>query len=293
MSNLIDCVYNANDKINVKLNGTGDQVKLITLNDIPSVVELYRSVFAELTKANCGKFIHNMTPEDIEEILSKDDSALVGYFKDGKHLAGTVYAKPFDKESPFFQTPSYEGDKTTYCLGGLIVNPMFRGNGVVSKITSVALDGVKEYAKKEESVCGAGIEVSCENFGSLRALGSVKDEEQNPIFNFAGIHYLQKPETKDNDLTILGYTSFEQDKETGLLLPEVTLDGSQSKAFSKLTDAMEEIGEQSQGIEVKEVDGHNIVTFASYIDAPINDVIKYDPNYSATYPPQLDLDMEK
>ncbi len=290
MSNLIDCVYNANDKINIKLSGTGDQVKLITLDDIPSVVELYRSVYSELTQANCDKFIHNMEAEDIEELLATKDSALVGYFKEGKHLAGTLYAKPFSKNSPFFQTPSFEGDKTTYAIGGLVVNPLYRGNGVVSKIATAAVEGVKEYAQTDKSICGAGIEVSCENFGSLRALGAVKDEQQNNVFNFTGIHYLANPETKDNDLTVLGYTSFEKDETTGLLLPQITLDGSQSEAFDKLNDAMDDIAEQSEGVDIKNVDGHNIATFTSYVHAPINEVIKYDQNYSATYPPQLEIE---
>ncbi len=288
MSSLIDCVYNANEKINIKLSAKGDKVKVITLQDIPSVVELYRTVYSELSQANCGKFIHNMDEEALEELISQENTALVGYYKDGKHLAGTLYAKPFSKSSPFFQTPTFEGDKTTYAIGGLVVNPQLRGNGVVSKITSSAVSGVKELAKQDKTICGAGVEVSCENFGSLRALGSVKDEQANPIFNFAGIHYLEHPETKDNDLTVLGYTSFEQDPITGLMLPKVTLNGSQSEAFDKLTGVMEEIGEQADGISVQQVDGHNIATFANYIDAPINDVVKYDPTYSATYPPQLE-----
>ena len=290
MSSLIDCVYNANDKINIKLSGTGDQVKVITTKDIPSVVELYRSVYEELAKANCEKFIHNMGTDDVEAMISKKDSAIVGYFKEGKHLAGTVYAKPFSKNSPFFQTPSYEGDKTTYAIGGLVVNPQFRGNGVVSKITSSAVSGVKEYAKLDNSICGAGIEVSCENFGSLRSLGSVKNKDQKPIFNFAGIHYLEHPETKDNDLTVLGYTSFEKDEVSGLMLPKVTLDANQGEAFMSLKDAMNIIGNQTNGINLSSVDGHNIATFASYVGAPINEVISYDPIYSATYPPQLELE---
>ncbi len=288
MSSLIDCIYNANDKINVKLSSTGDQVKVITLNDIPSVVELYKMVYSELSQANCEKFIHNMDAEALEELISQEGSALLGYFKEGKHLAGTVYAKPFSKNSPFFQTPGFEGDKTTYAIGGLVVNPAYRGNGVVSKITSSAVSGVKEYAKQDSSVCGAGIEVSCENFGSLRALGAVKSDNQEHIFNFAGIHYLEQPEVKDNDLTVLGYTSFEQDSVTGLMLPQVTLNASQSEAFDKLTDVMHKIGEEAGGVETKNVDGHIIDMFANYVNAPINDVVKYDPNYSATYPPQLE-----
>lgn len=292
MSSLIDCVYNANDKINIKLSGTGDKVKIITLDDIPSVVKLYQAVYGELEKANCGKFIHKMDEEALEELISQDGTALVGYFKEGKHLAGTVYAKPFGKNSPFFQTPVFEGDKTTYAIGGLVVDSQHRGNGVVSKITSSAVSGVKEYAKKDSSICGAGIEVSCENFGSLRALGAVKDESQNPIFNFAGIHYLEQPEEKDNDLTVLGYTSFEQDAITGLMLPNVTLGANQLESFDKLTDAMQVIGEQSGGIDVKDVGGHKIALFSNYIDASINEIVKYDPVYSASYPPQLDSGLE-
>ena len=47
MSNLIEYVYKENDKINVKLAGTGDQVKVLTLDDVDSVVDLYRAVYAE------------------------------------------------------------------------------------------------------------------------------------------------------------------------------------------------------------------------------------------------------
>ena len=124
----------------------------------------------------------------------------------------------------------------------------------------------------------------------MRSLASVKDNEQKPIFNFAGIHYLEHPETKDNDLTILGYTSFEKDETTGLMLPKVTLDANQSKSFTSLKEAMNDIGNQSDGINVTSIDGNIVETFASYVSAPINEVITYDPIYSATYPPQLELD---
>ena len=55
MSNLIEYVYKENDKINVKLAGTGDQVKVLTLDDVDSVVDLYRAVYAELQQAKCER----------------------------------------------------------------------------------------------------------------------------------------------------------------------------------------------------------------------------------------------
>lgn len=289
MSNLIDCVYNVNDKLNVKLASTGDQVKVLTFDDIKSVAELYRTVYQELKQAKCEKFIHNLNESEIEEMIANPESAFVGYFKDGKHLAGAMYTKPFEQSSPYFQTPSYEDKTTSYAIGGVAVNPSFRGNGVVGKMANVAFNGVKEYALStpQSNIAGTGFEISCENFGSLLSLGGAKDENMNNIFNFAGIHYLTNPQTEDNDLTVLGYGSFEKTAESSLYLPKVTLNGNQQASFEKLSQTVEELGNSSNGVTHTEVDGHTILTLNNNLEAPIKEVISFDANYSASYPPQL------
>lgn len=288
MSNLIDCVYSENDKINVQLTSTGDQVKVLTFDDIKSVVELYRSVYQELKQAKCEKFIHKLNAEEIEEMMSSKESAYVGYFKDG-NLAGAMYTKPFESSSPYFQTPSFEEGSSSYAIGGVVVGKQYRGNGVVGKMANVAFNGVKQYAfeNPETKIAGTGFEISCENFGSLLSLGGAKDENMNNLFNLAGIHYLTNPQEEDKDLTILGYGSFEKTAENPLYLPKVTLNGNQQNSFKLLTSVIEEIGENTTGITSSVIDGHNITTFNDYIQAPIKDVIAFDSGYSACYPPQL------
>lgn len=285
MKNLIEYVQKVNDKLNVKLAGTGDEVKVLTLEDVGSVVELYRAVHAELQAAKCEKFMHQLQPYEVEELVTSQDSAIVGYFKQGKHLAGALYTKPFKSDSKFFQTPVYEDGKTVYCIGGLAVHPDYRGNGVVSKIANVAVGGVKEYAlaNPESGIAGSGFEISCENFGSLMSLGGAKDDAQNPLFNLLGIHYISDPQAQDNDLTVLGYTSFEQVPEQVDSLPHVTLNGVQAESFEALDSAVQEIGAGQNGTTTVNIDGHNITTFNNYINAPIKSVVSFEDGYAESY----------
>ena len=285
MKNLIEYVYKANDKLNIKLAETGDQVKIITMDDTSSVIELYRAVHAELQAAKCEKFMHPLKENDIEELVNSEDSAIVGYFKEGKHLAGVLYTKPFESNSKFFQTPAFEGDKTVYAIGGLAVHPDYRGNGVVSKIANVAVNGVKDYAlsNPESKIAGTGFEISCENFGSLMSLGGAKDDENNPIFNLLGIHYLDDQKSTDTDLTVLGYTSFEQQPKELESLPQVTLNGVQAESYESLGQAMSEIANEANGTNTVNIEGHNITTFNDYVNAPIKSVLNFAEGYAETY----------
>lgn len=285
MKNLIECVYEANNKLNVQLAGTGDQVKVLTLDDVDSVVGLYRAVFAELQAAKCDKFMHKLNEEEVVELIESDSSAIIGYFKEGKHLAGALYTKPFESNSPYFQTPLFEDAKTVYAIGGLAVHPAYRGNGVVSKIANVAVNGVKEYAAEnpDSGIAGSGFEISCENFGSLMSLGGAKDENMNPIFNLVGIHYLTDPQVEDNDLTVLGYTSFGKEAQPSPHMPTVQLNGVQAESFEALDTAVQEMGVATDGTTTVSIDGHNITTFNAYLDAPIKSVVNFDPDYAATY----------
>lgn len=289
MSNLIDCVYSVNDKLNVKLATTGDQIKILTLDDIKSVVELYRTIFEELHNANCDKFIHQLKADEIEELIASPESAIVGYFKPGGQLAGTLYTKPFESDSPYFATPTFEDKSISYAIGGVAVDPKFRGNGVVGKLANVAFNGVKEYAlaNPQSNIAGTGFEISCENFGSLLSLGGAKDQNMQNIFNFAGIHYLTNPQTEDKDLTVLGYGSFEKQAESPLYLPQVTLNGDQQASFTLLDGAVKDLGDNQDGTTTVNIDGHNITTLNNYYQAPIKEVITFDTAYSASYPPQL------
>jgi hypothetical protein len=96
MSNLIENVLIQNDKMNVKLSGTGDSIKLLTTKDIKNVAELYKMVHEELQQANCDKFLHALNEEQIEELVSNDASdknaiiAFYGYSEDG-------FKKKFDE----------------------------------------------------------------------------------------------------------------------------------------------------------------------------------------------------
>lgn len=285
MKNLIEYVYKANDKLNVKIANTGDQVKILTLDDVGSVIELYRAVFAELHAAKCDKFMHQLNEQEVEELISSPSSAIIGYYKNGKHLAGALYTKPFEKGNPYFQTPVFEGEKTTYCLGGLAVDSKYRGNGVVSKMANVAVNGVKDFAlsNPDSNIAGAGFEISCENFGSLMSLGGARDENMQYIFNLLGIHYLTDPQVEDSDLTVLGYTSFEKQPESPIYLPKVTLNGVQSESFEALDTAVQQMGTVQDGTTTISLDGHNLTTFNSYIHAPIKEVVTFDDGYAASY----------
>lgn len=288
MSKLIESVLEQNEKMNIKLSGTGDSVKLLTTSDIKNVAELYKVVYEELQQSKCEKFLHALDEEQIEELVTSPGAAIVGYFK-GKQLAGALYTKPNEKDSKYFKTPSFDGDKTTYILGGLAVSPEFRGNGIIPKLTNIAVNGVKGYAKSDvaSKISGAGFEISCENFGSLMSLGYAKDENMQPIFNFAGLHYVENPQEKDNDLTVLGYTSFEQQPKQIETLPFVVLNGNQAKSFEKLSDAVEQISTQS-GIDKTSVDGHAIETFSEYVETPFKEIIAFDKDYSSHFPPVLE-----
>jgi len=288
MSNLIEYVYKANDKINVKLANTGDEVKVITLNEVDSVVDLYRQVYEELKQTNCEKFIHPLEKQDVEELVTSEDSVVLGYYKEGKHLAGAVYTKPFSKDSKFFQTPVYEEGKTSYCIGGLVVDPKFRGNGVVGKMANVAYNGVKDYALShpESEICGTGFEISCENFSSLSSLGGAKDENMQNIFNLVGIHYLADEKAPDSDLTVLGYASFTKQAQKQDTLPQATLNGNQQQSFETLDNAVQEIGLASQeGVTVTQIDGHCVEVLNSYVDAPIKSIIGFESNVSTLQAP--------
>lgn len=288
MSNLIENVLIQNDKMNVKLSGTGDSIKLLTTKDIKNVAELYKMVHEELQQANCDKFLHALNEEQIEELVSTPGAALVGYFKDQK-LAGALYTKPNEEGNKYFKTPSFDGDKQTYIIGGLAVSPEFRGNGIIPKLTNVAVNGVKDFAlaNPESQISGAGFEISCENFGSLMSLGYAKDENMKPIFNFAGLHYIEQPETKDNDLTVLGYTSFDQSASKIETLPFIILDGNQAKSYEKLSDAVEQISTEA-GLDKTTVDGHTIQTFSNYVETPFKEIIAFDTSYASQFPPVLE-----
>jgi len=288
MNKLIDSVMLENEKMNIILSKTGDSVKLLDTSDIKNVAELYKLVYQELLDAKCEKFLHPLDEQQIEEMITSPGAAIVGYFKD-KKLAGALYTKPNEENSKYFVTPSYDGDKGSYIIGGLAVHPQFRGNGIISKLTNVAVNGVKEYAvsDKNSGIAGTGFEISCENFGSLLSLGYAKDANMQPIFNFAGVHYIDNPEMQDKDLTVLGYKSFETPSQQIETIPFVVLDGNQAKSFQKLSDAVETISDQA-GLDKTVVDGHTIETFATCADTPFKSVISFDQGYASHFPPTLE-----
>ena len=289
MGNFIDNISIQNEKMCVTLAGSGAQTKILTTADIPNVAELYKTVFAELQQAKCDKFLHPLGNDEFEELISDKGSAIVGYFKD-KQLVGAMYTKPFDQNSPYFQTPSYDKDKISYAIGGIAVHPQHRGNGIISKLTNVTVNGVEGFATQnpQQNISGLGFEISCENFGSLMSLGCSKDANMQPIFNYSGLHYLQNPINTDNDLTVLGYKSFETPTQVVETLPQVILNGSQSQAFASLTSATHEIASENGGLTKTSIDGHTIETFSNNLHIPFASMISYDPSYTASYPPVLE-----
>lgn len=289
MGNLIDNISLQNEKMCIKLAGTGAHTKILTTADIPSVADLYKIVFAELQHSKCDKFLHPLGEAEFEELIANNGSAIVGYFKEQK-LVGAMYTKPFDAKSPYFKTPIYDKGKTSYAIGGIAVHPQHRGNGIISKLTNVTVNGVQGFAQEnpQANVSGTGFEISCENFGSIMSLGCSKNENMQPIFNFSGLHYLENPENDDKDLTVLGYTSFDTPQQTILTLPKVVLNGSQSQSFNSLTALTQQIAEQSNGLTQTSQDGHIIETFNQNVCAPFSSVISYDQNYTSCYPPILE-----
>lgn len=290
MGNLIDNISIQNEKMCIKLAGSGAKTKILTTADIPSVASLYKTVFAELQQAKCDKFLHPLGEPEFEELIEGDGSAIVGYFKEQK-LVGAMYTKPFGTFNPYFQTPSFDKDKTSYAIGGIAVHPQHRGNGIISKLTNVTVNGVEGFSKQNpgENVSGIGFEISCENFGSIMSLGCSKNENMQPIFNFTGLHYLQDPNLEDKDLTVLGYTSFDTPVQTTMLpLPHVVLNGSQSQSFESLKGLTNEIADQNGGLTKTLLGGHTIETFSENIYAPFSSVISYDKEYTSCYPPILE-----
>ena len=272
---IIDSIQNSNEKFNITFSKNGYSSKVLTLNDIPNTVELYKTVYELLKAQGKEKFIHPMGKQDIEEIISSKDQAILGYFKD-KQLMGALYTKPFEANSPYFKTPAYDGDKTSYTLGGLAVDPKFRGQGVITKLSKIIYSGVKDFSTKnpEENISGIGAEISCENFNSLSSAKILKDENGNNMLNFVGYHYI--PGLTDTDLTVLGYNSFATPIKTLETLPNAVLNGDQQYSFKTLSALTEELADKTDGLTTSNVDGHMITTLNSYVSAPYSDVLTLD-----------------
>ena len=129
MGHLIDHINYESGKMNIHLSN-GGHIQALDESHIDSVVELYRMVYEKLKAEQNEKFIHPVAREEVEELITSPDSAIVGYFKDKKHLVGVAYTKPSDPDSKYFRTPAYDEGKTSYILGGLAVDPDCRGNGI-------------------------------------------------------------------------------------------------------------------------------------------------------------------
>ena len=276
---LIDDIQNANEKFNMKNGVGGYQSKVLTTKDIPQTVALYKNIYAILKQHGCEKFIHPMSKDAIEEIIASQDQAILGYFK-GKQLMGTLYTKPFEQNSPYFRTPTYDQGKTSYTLGGLAVSPEFRGQGVITKLSKIIHGGVKSYAENnpEAGISGIGAEISCENFSSLSSAKILTDENGKNMLNYVGTHHV--PDGKDNDLTVLGYHSFNHTPTQLDSLPTATLNGNQQDSLSALQTLTSNLASQTSGSTTTNIDGHEITTLNEYVMAPYADVLKYNKDES-------------
>lgn len=272
---IIDNIQNTNEKFNITYSKNGCQSKVLTLDDIPNTVALYKMVFELLAKQGNAKFIHPLNEEKIEEIVCSKEQAILGYFKD-KQLMGALYTKPFEKNSPYFKTPLYDKDKISYTLGGFAVDPKFRGQGVITKLAGIIHGGVKSFAVKnpEENISGIGAEISCENFSSLSSAKILKDEEGKNMLNFIGYHFI--PNAKDNDLTVLGYNSFSSPIEQISPLPSAVLNGNQSDSLISLAQLTQSLANETTGLTSSNVGGHIITTLNSYVSAPYSEVLTLD-----------------
>ena len=270
MGHLIDFINSESGKINVHL-ADGGHIQALDQSHVDSIVELYRTVYDKLKEEHNEKFIHPVAKEEVEELLASEDSAIVGYFKDKKHLVGVAYTKPSTPDSKYFRTPKYDEGKTAYIFGGLAVNPEFRGKGINPRIVSTMIKGLKHYSAAYPNlhIGGAGFEISCENFLNLRSVASIKQDDGTPTFNVVGIHYLETPEEGDNDLTILGYKSFDTPVEDTEVPFDVALDGIQANSFETMVDSLHKIGECGDGLSTVSTEGHNIVTLNNNFYTPM------------------------
>lgn len=273
MGHLIDHINYESGKMNIHLSN-GGHIQALDESHIDSVVELYRMVYEKLKAEQNEKFIHPVAREEVEELIASPDSAIVGYFKDKKHLVGVAYTKPSDPNSKYFRTPAYDEGKTSYILGGLAVDPDCRGNGINPRLVTAVVKGLKHYSAAYPNlhIGGAGFEISCENFSNLRSTGSVKQDDGTPTFNVVGIHYLEQPETEDTDLTILGYSSFGTPVEKTEVPFNVTLDGNQQHTYDTMMAALQDMGNQGDGITLVSAEGHSIVTLNNNFSAPLADL---------------------
>ena len=278
MNSIIDSVYKANEGFQIKLNGKNEHTKVLTTSDIDDTVKLYKHIYSELLKTKNEKFLHEMKHDDLYEIMSNDNQAIIGYYKD-KQLIGALYTKPFEKNCPYFATPKFDDGKITYALGGLAVNPAFRGNGVINKLARIFYKGVKDFSVEnpESKISGVGAEISCENFNSLSSAGYLKTDDGTHMFNLVGYHYVEN-NSQDNDLTILGYNSFENTPEKLDEIGQTILNGKQSDSFEAISKTINNMAEKSDGLSIKTVDEHNIITLNSYIDAPYKEILVLGEN---------------
>jgi len=273
MSSIIDSVYKANEGFQINLNGKNEFTKVLTTHDIDDTVKLYKHIYSELLKTKNEKFLHEMKHDDLYEIMSTDSQAIIGYYKE-KQLVGALYTKPFEENSPYFSTPKFDEGKITYALGGLAVNPNFRGNGVINKLARIFYKGVKDFATEnpESNIAGVGAEISCENFSSLSSAGYLRTDDGTHMFNLAGYHFVAN-NSSDNDLTILGYNSFENTPEKIDEIEKIQLNGNQSDSFGNISATITKMAEKSAGLNITTIDEHNIITLNSYIDAPYKEVL--------------------
>lgn len=273
MKSLIDCINYESGKLNIHLSN-GGYIQALDASHVDSIVDLYRIVYEKLKLENNEKFIHPVEREEVEELVSSPSSAIVGYFKEKGHLVGVAYAKPADPESKYFRTPKYDEGKTTYLLGGLAVDPDYRGNGINPRIVTAAVKGLKHYSAAYPNlhIGGAGFEISCENFSNLRSTGSVKQDDGTPTFNVVGMHYIENPETEDSDLTILGYSSFDTPVSETEVPFDVTLDGIQKHTFETMTETLGAIGQMGDGLSKVTTEGHSIITLNDNFCTPIADL---------------------
>lgn len=274
MKHLIDYVTYESDKMNIQLADNKGHIQVLDSSHIDSIVELYRFVYEKLKEQKSEKFLHPVGKKEAEELIESEDSVLVGYFKDGNHLLGVSYAKPLEDGSKYFKTPAFDEGSKSYIIGGLAVNPEFRGNGINPKLITATLKGLKHYsaAYPGKKIGGAGLEVSCENFSSLRCIGSVKEEDGTPAFNVVGMHYIENPADNDNDLTILGYNSFSSPVVDSPAPFNLELDGNQEHAYDNVSENMENICAFGGSFSKTTIDGHSILTFDDNFSTPMCDI---------------------
>lgn len=146
----------------------------LTLDNLEQIMNLQEITFAKLKEEEKEKFLYRRSREEYEKLLSDKDSFIVGYFKKG-HLAGQLVVKKLESADEEVGKDYHislakktlleiNGGIPRFSIGGMIVHPECRGNGLAQRLIYEAEKTLIE-AQYPRRVCACAIS-STENPGS-------------------------------------------------------------------------------------------------------------------------------